>query len=79
MLHGAADTTGSYLIDPVGVQDAEASDLAANTLLSHTAQVSGRLELSDALAGRLSIDDTLQNKNIGKLHVWVSYMFGSDP
>ena len=58
-----APGTGSlyvtYLIDPVRVEDAQASDLASNALLSNTAQVAGWLQLGDTLAGRLAIDDTL--------------------
>ena len=47
------------LIDPVRVEDTQASNLASNALLSYTAQVAGWLQLGDTLAGRLAIDDTL--------------------
>ena len=49
----------SYLVDPVGVEDAQAPDLAADALLSDAAQVASGLQLGDTLAGRLAVYDTL--------------------
>ena len=53
----------THFVDPVRVEDAQASDLAANALLRDAAQVAGGLQLSDTLAGWLSINDTLERHN----------------
>lgn len=53
----------SVLVNPVGVEDAESSALAANALLSKVAKVAGRLQLGDTSVNRLTIVNTLQNKN----------------
>ena len=50
----------SYLVHPVRVEDAEAPDLAPNALLGDVPQVARGLELRDALAGGLPVDDTLR-------------------
>lgn len=52
----------AHLVDPVRVEHTKASDLAADTLLSHGAQVALGLELSDTLAGGLSVHNTLSQK-----------------
>ncbi len=53
----------SVLVNPVGVEDTESSALAANALLSKVAKVAGRLQLGDTSVNRLTIVNTLQNKN----------------
>ncbi len=49
-----------HLIDPVGVEDAQAADLAADALLRQVLQVPRRLQRRDALVHRLAVHDTLQ-------------------
>ena len=55
----------THFVDPVRVEDAQASDLAANALLRDAAQVAGGLQLRDALAGWLSVNDTLFRRGKG--------------
>ena len=47
------------LVDPVRVEDSEAPQLAASTLLSHALQIALGLQLCDALVHRLAIHDSL--------------------
>lgn len=51
----------THLVHPVRVQDAQARGLAAHALLRDVAQVARGLELRNALAGGLSVHDTLQH------------------
>ncbi|GIL94303.1 hypothetical protein Vretimale_547, partial [Volvox reticuliferus] len=50
------------LVHPVGVQDAQATALAADALLRHAAQVACGLELSDTLVHGLPVDNTLVHR-----------------
>lgn len=50
---------GGVLVDPVGVQDAQVSAAAANTLLSSGAQSTLVLELVYTLVGGLAVGGTL--------------------
>ena len=52
----------AHLVDPVGVQDAQAAQLPPSALLSHGAQIPGRLQLCHALVHRLSIHNTLHRQ-----------------
>lgn len=49
---------GSVLVDPVRVQDAKTSALAAHSFLGHRSQIALELELVDALVLRFAEDDT---------------------
>ena len=50
---------GSVLANPVRVEDSKVSATSANSLLSHSAVRSSRLELVDTLVDGLSVDNTL--------------------
>jgi hypothetical protein len=50
----------AHLVDPVGVQHAQAAHLAARALLGHIAQVAGGLQLGDTLVHGLTVNDALQ-------------------
>lgn len=49
-----------HLVDPVAVEHAQAAALAANALLGHAAQVARGLQLRDALAHGLAVDNALR-------------------
>lgn len=57
--HPPAAPAPTYLIDPVRVEDTQATALAAHTLLCNVAQVAVALELRDTLVDRLAVHDTL--------------------
>jgi hypothetical protein len=50
----------SVLVNPVRVENAESSALAANALLSKVSKVASRLQLGDTSVNRLTIVNTLQ-------------------
>ena len=50
----------THLVDPVGVEDAEAAQLAPGALLGHRAQIPGGLQLRHALVHGLPVHNTLQ-------------------
>jgi hypothetical protein len=51
--------TRTHLVHPVGVEDTQAAQLAAGTLLCDVAKVPGRLQLRHTLVHWLAIHDTL--------------------
>ena len=60
-----------YLVDPVGVQDTQAPQLAPGALLCQRPQVPGGLELRDALPDGLAIHDSLhRGADSGAAEVW---------
>jgi hypothetical protein len=57
--HTKEEVPRAHLIHPVGVEDAQAAQLAACTLLCHAAQIPGGLQLCHTLVHWLAVDDTL--------------------